>query len=546
LSAKYDDDNKRGGPVVTSLLRAVACLFLISALAACGGGEQEEAQEQSAPLAAVRPKPPNGATPIVATLTEGDQLAVQSTVTSFLRGKASLSGLDGIAVAGSESIVALKNHQFRVTFTIAPTLLPGTHQGNVSFNVCAAVRRDGSCKTLAKGSPILIAYTLTVVAKPATPWNTFQGDERHSGYVPVTLSPANFSKAWEWTHPAGSRITAATIENGRVAFSDDKYFAEQVTYVINKTNAAPIWSHNFGYIFGLNPPALKDNVLYVAATGQSQDAFLYAFDALTGTQKFKSPFGAQWEHYLAPTVADGSVLTNGGTYGGVYSFSTTSGAQQWFAAGPQEAMLTPAVTPTDAFYYSYGSLIDVDRATGAVKFSIADPQFVLCCYTQIAAPIVGTGGKNVIALSGDQVSGVSSSSEGGYRARALINFDLDQRNIAWRTTKAYITHPALAHSTLFAGTLDAPSLDAIGESDGAVKWSWTPTSGDTKFCRNVVATKNLIFASTDVALYAIDINTRQQVWSAPYPGDIALDGDMLVVSVGCKTSTGKLVGFKLR
>ena len=540
-----------------SLLCAVASVVFASALAACGGGHEEEVQGQT-PLAdatrtanaeAIVPlanqKLDGAATPIVATLTQGDQLPVTSTVTSKFRGKPFLTGLTGIAVPGSQAIVQVNESQYRVNFTTAPTLEPGTHQGHLDFNVCSALRQDGSCRTVAKGSPISIRYALTVVARSATAWNTFQGNEKHSGFVPVTLNPAKFTKAWEWSHPTGSRLTAVALENGKVAFSDDQYFAEQTTYVINKNDASPIWSHNFGYIYGLNPPALKDNMLYVAATGQSQETFLYAFDARTGSQAFKSPFGAQWEHYLAPTIADGAVLTNGGTYGGVYSFSTTNGTQQWVHEGPQEDMLTPAVTPTDAFFYAYGSLFDINRADGSVRFSIADPNFSLCCYMQIAAPIVGTNAKNVIALSGDQFSGMASSSEGGYYARNLINFDLERRTIAWRTAKSYITNPALANSTLFAGTLSSPTLDAISESDGSVKWSWTPKSGDTRFCRNVVATQNLIFASTDVAIYAIDIATHQTVWSAPYPGDIALDSDMLVVSLGCKSSTGKLVAFRL-
>ena len=488
----------------------------------------------------------NGATPISASLIEGDQVTVNSMVTTSLRGTPYLSGTSGIALAGSESITQEGSGQYRVSFTTAPTLQAGTHQGNVAFNVCTKPLSNGLCKSVAKGSPILIPYTLNVAARPASPWNTFQGNEKHTGYVPVTLNPANFAKAWEWSNPTGSAITAATIENGKVAFSEDKYFDTQTTYVVNKSNGSLLWSHNFGYIFGLNPPALKDGTLYVAATGASQDAFLYAFDAQTGAQKFRSAFGAQWEHYLAPTVADGAVLTNGGVYGGLYSFSTTGGAQQWFKPGPQESMLTPAVSSTDAFFYAYGSLYAVNRADGSVRFSITDPLFTLCCYMQITAPVLGTGGTNVIAFSGDQFSGQASSSAGGYYARSLINFNLDQRNISWRTTNTYITQPALVNSTLFAGTLANPSLDAISELDGTVKWSWKPTSGDTRFCRNVVATQNLIFASTDVAVYAIDINTHQTVWSSPYPGDIAVDDDTLVISVGCHTSTGKVVAFKLR
>jgi outer membrane protein assembly factor BamB len=527
--------------------RAVA-VFLVAVLTACGGG-QEAATTSPNPvaLAASLTLAPsaNSATPISASFTQGEPVTVTSTVTTAMHGTPSLSGLSGIALDGSSSVVAQSKGKYRVSFVTSASLAAGHHTGNVQFDMCTKFR-NGTCAVVAHGSPILIAYTFDVTAPGAsTGWNTFQGDAFHRGYVAVTLDPAKFAKAWEWNDPSAGRVTSVSIENGMVAVSEDKYFDDQSTYVLNKADGSVAWSHDFGYIFGLNPPALKDGTLYVAATGQSQDANLFAFDAQTGAQKFKSPFSAQWEHYLAPTIANGAVLTNGGAYGGIYSFSITDGAKQWAVGGPQEDMLTPAVSATDAYYYAYGSLYDINRADGSVRFSIADPQFTLCCYMQITAPILGTSGTNVIAFSGDQFSGMASSSQGGYDSRQLINFDLTQKLISWRTAAFYIAQPALANSTIYAGQAASAQLDAINEQDGSVQWSWHATNGDVRFCRNVVATQNLLFASTDKAVYAIDLATKQAVWSYPTAGDIALVNDTLVISEGCTASTGKLIAIRL-
>jgi hypothetical protein len=534
----------------------------LSALSACGGGTAEVAVEQDqAPAnqaAATTGEPgmaarvPSSATPITASLNPGDQVVLSSTVITQSKGKGTPipSGLEALALAGSASVASQGPQQYLISFTTSPTLTPGVHQGSFTVKFCVKFFRNSpACQAFAQGLDIQVPYTISVAAAPTNTsgeWNTFQRDAQHTGYVPVTLDTSKFSKIWEWNDPAGGRITAATIADGRVAVSQDRYFAEQSTYVLSKSSGSPLWSHNFGYIAGLNPPAMKDGKLYVATSGHSY-TYMWGFDAQTGAQLFSTPFSAQWEHYLAPTIADGDVFTAGGYYGGLYSFSASDGGQKWFAPGPQNDMFTPAVNSTDAYYYAYGTLYDINRADGSVRFAINDPYYTWNGYSQISAPILGSSGNNVIAFSGSQFSGTASSSTGGYYARKLLNFDLAQRTISWQSAGAYITQPALANSTLYAGALSSARLDALGEQDGLVKWSWNATSGDTRTCRNVIVTNNLIFVSTDIAVYAIDVASHQTVWSYPVSGDLSMDnGDTLVISVGCRESQGKLIAIKLK
>jgi hypothetical protein len=538
--------------------------FLVVALSACGGGGGDGATEppqsaspQSARIETagtsakgVAPAAPVAPKPISANLSAGDQVVVSFTATTNTKGTAMVSGLDEIALAGSLSVKTQGIREFLISFTTSPTLTAGTYRGFVTVNFCVKFLKGSTgCQSVARGQEVRVPFEIVVGGTPvniAGEWNTFQRDAKHTGYVPVTLDTSKFSKIWEWTDPAGGRITAPTIADGRVAISQDRYFAEQTTFVLNKLSGTAVWSHNFGYIAGLNPPAMKDGKLYVATSGHS-DTYLWGFNAATGEKLFSTPFSAQWEHYLAPTIADGDVFTAGGYHGGIYSFAAADGAQKWFTAGPQNDMFTPAVSATDAYYYAYGYLYAVNRADGSLRFTIPDPYYSWYGYSQISAPILGSSGANVIAFSGSNFSGTASSSTGGYSARKLLNFDLAQRTIAWQSANAYVTQPALLNSTLYAGLLTTPRIDAIGEQDGLVKWSWTATSGDSRTCRNVIATNNLIFVSTDVAVYAIDIASRKAVWSYPVSGDLAMDnGDTLVISVGCRESQGKLVAIKLK
>ena len=49
-----------------------------------------------------------------------------------------------------------------------------------------------------------------------------------------------------------------------------------------------------------------------------------------------------------------------------------------------------------------------------------------------------------------------------------------------------------------------------------------PLAGDTDFDSEVLLTRNLVFVSTGLAVYAIDLATHKAVWSYPQPGRLAL------------------------
>lgn len=72
-------------------------------------------------------------------------------------------------------------------------------------------------------------------------------------------------------------------------------------------------------------------------------------------------------------------------------------------------------------------------------------------------------------------------------------------------------------------------------------------AGDTSFHRNIVATHNLVFVSTDQNVYAIDLTTHQAVWSYPKPGMLAISSrGLLLISTGATISDGNLVAIKLQ
>lgn len=403
---------------------------------------------------------------------------------------------------------------------------------------------------IASAGALVVSAGLSASAVAAGEWDNYQGNAQHTGYVAQRLDPANFRRAWQWTSPHAVDgvtpfINPVTISRGRIAVTDDDYHSPQALYVLDERSGRVLWKHEFpADTPALNPPTLSRGTISVATSGH-EDTIMHRFDAETGALLWSSPFSSQWPHYLAPLVSHGTVDTNGGYYGGMYSFKGKSGAQRGFTSLPFVDMYTPATDGENNYAYTDGQLDIVNRSTGAVT-SIVDPAPTSdCCYSYIGAVIV-TGRQRVVALSGENFSGRASSSTGGYYDREVVSFDLANKTLEWRSADKYITQPALAHGLVFAGGLAPRRLAALSEATGAVQWTWTPDDGSTQFCRNVIVTDSHVFVSTDRAVHAVDLATQRSVWSLPIPGELALSSrGTLTINEGCRESTGRLVAVRL-
>ena len=167
-------------------------------------------------------------------------------------------------------------------------------------------------------------------------------------------------------------------------------------------------------------------------------------------------------------------------------------------------------------------------------------------YEYFGGPVLGSK-RNAISFAGGAFSGHASSSTEQYDQRVLSSFDLAGRRYNWSTANRYLTTPAVADGVLYAGRNMPSVLDAMDEATGKVLWSWFPPESSETIHRNIIVTRNLLFVSTDRAVYAIDLATRKSVWRYAEPGALALSADRtLYISVGAVTSTGKLVAIRLK
>jgi len=297
------------------------------------------------------------------------------------------------------------------------------------------------------------------------------------------------------------------------------------------------------------PPAFLDGTVYLPSTDPSEGCAMWAVDAMQGTYKFKMTTSCQWSNFFAPTPSNGSVLQTSQA-GEVYSFATADGTLQWSAVAGAFDQATPAADQHYVYQYGLvgnnGGLNVFDRTSGALVTFISDPFWPgSSSYSVFSAPAVGANG-DVISFSGLGFSGQAASSSEQYESRVIVSYDIANQVYKWRSQNSYLTHPAIANGVVYAARNAPATLDAMSEADGHIEWSWTPPAGDSSFHRNIVVTRNLLFVSTDVNVYAIDLTTHQEVWHYPKPGMIAISAaPMLYIVTGVRVSDGNLVAIKL-
>jgi hypothetical protein len=424
---------------------------------------------------------------------------------------------------------------------------PGHYAGNVTVNVCT----DPKCNNHLSGSPFLVPYAVDVISPSggvtaynlstlsalvgATDWGTFQANASHTGFVPVTLNAAAFNPRWKWDAPAYSGVqwTPSDIATGggRFYVSSGPYWnamsSQHELFAYKEDDGSQVWSHSFADLaYGsTNPPAFFNGSIYISA-GSQQSTAMFAFDATTGAQIFTSPMSSQWEHYLAPTIANNVVYTDGGSYGGMYAFDIGTGQLKFsnFLLGQYDGW-TPAVDANFAYAYIGGALKIVDIQTGLLAGSIADPNYSWNGYT--------TGGAPVIGATGSVFAGNLSNKA----ANAIADFDTVNKTVRWSITGAYSGNPAYSNSTLFASNNAPFALEARAESDGSQLWSWTPPSESTRFVSDVLLTNNLVFVSTDTKTYAVDRTTHAAVWNYAASGTLSLSANGILYIKGDKAIT---------
>jgi outer membrane protein assembly factor BamB len=512
----------------TQVIRFANVCFVAFALSSCSGGS-----ESNIPVITAAIVPTSGALQIDDT--NNGQIDLTVTATGFRNGSTIFPVVSveppDLSLLGS--VESSAPNQYTIHLVTSANLAPGNYSGNINL-------RYYTDSNYSKEYPVRKSFPYSISVGVAD-WTTFQRNASHTGFVNVTLDPTKFTKIWSWSRPPGAPGEYETVHGinsvatgaGKVFITKSHYYNLGAVYALNEEDGSTNWSYDLGRTVLEGPPAYANGLVYFQSTlPTTYDTATLAINAASGELQFKTSPITIFSSFFAPTVYKGTIFNT--VTGLVESHSASNGSSQWSARTKTEDMTTPAVD--DRYIYQYGVdynygypgyLHILNKTDGSLVASIADPflsEFL--GYSMFSAPMIGSLG-NVIAFSGGGFSGSGDCTSEQYRSRILVSYDISKRAYSWRSSYTYLPHPALANGIVYAGRqMPTLALDALSEKDGHVLWSWTPPAGNGYFRRNIVVTKNLVFVSTDANVYAIDLNTHQQVWQYPKPGMLAISSNL--------------------
>ncbi|MFK3739957.1 PQQ-binding-like beta-propeller repeat protein [Massilia sp. TN1-12] len=424
---------------------------------------------------------------------------------------------------------------FTVRLTNATTLAQGDYTANVEVRLC----RDDpmSCRSPLAGSPWIVPVKVSV--KPAsnltalTPlpgagaWSTYQGNAGHTGYVAASIDVARFSRRWSVPAKVNGdwRYNSIAHDNGMVYVTRGAEGGGSEVAAISEASGAVLWRVPLGSPHRANSPAAGNGQVYVATTGQFDDAFFWILDQRTGALLSKTVLSTQWDAYLAPTVFGPDVYTESGLNGGMSKFSSASKAETWQTSMPQYDGWTPAVDASHAYAFMQGSLIAVDTATGRDKWSVADPYYL------------SSGSSVPVVLAGQHAYVIDH--------RTLMAFDTGKRTLAWTVNGTMYGPPVLGEGVIYVLNGYGTVLEARAPADGSLLWSSESLGSDidTADVPRMIATRNLAFVSNSSRTLAIDLATHKVVWRYPFGGDLSISSNgVLYIS----STKGTLVAINLQ
>ena len=199
-------------------------------------------------------------------------------------------------------------------------------------------------------------------------WQQYGNGPQHTGYIDGIIENVVVEEAW--TQTVSGQAQAPVINNGIVYLIEGSYFGPGKLYALHLNTGQTIWKRNYPQSYSTNPPSYYQGNIYFQRgkySSSTDTPELISVNALTGETNWKSPFSAQWENYKAPTIVNGKVYINGGSYGGMYGFDADDGSQLFFNSNlAQVSQWTPSYSNGHIYTWLRGKVTKHNEDDGSL------------------------------------------------------------------------------------------------------------------------------------------------------------------------------------
>lgn len=179
-----------------------------------------------------------------------------------------------------------------------------------------------------------------------------------------------------WKKLSGASGSSPTVANG-VVYYDSNVSNSGSVNAVRAADGTSLWSHREGGVY-YGAPAVVGKVVYVASTALGGGGNLYAIDAATGKNIWKTFVDISFGTDSAPAVANG-VAYIGAADGGLHAFAAADGKPLWTSRTGGSIQSSPAVAnrvvyvgSSDGNLYAFQALDGLPlwrQATGAAIYS---------------------------------------------------------------------------------------------------------------------------------------------------------------------------------
>lgn len=436
------------------------------------------------------------------------------------------------------------------------SLATGVHRGYLGVRACF----DSACSQVIGSSAVPAAYAVTVTSTSEPPpreeghdWTTWQGDANHSGYVPVRLDVAKFKRLWTWQAPANHGVMELVSGSGAVFVASVAAQTAETAPTLTQLQALELDSGSVRWqvdtqLANAQPSSLAQGQIAVMGAGQLR---YYAPSTGTLTHQVDLETGTPSYPMLAATPHQQALFAYINTYGATAArIDANASGARWNTGSGYLRGTTPAVDEQNVYLHDGRSLQVLDRDNGVLLSQVIDPDYTpppgageRLVRNPNGAPMLGSRG-NVIARVGHYDHYTRPELR-------LASYSVLRNMREWISLGSYSVAPAHGNGVVYVASNRRGVFDALDERNGAHLWQWQPALpvAEGSFVHNVVLTQNLAFVSTQGAVYALDLQTRQPVWRYPASGSLSLAaGRVLLIRTTTSTgiSDGRIIAIGLQ
>lgn len=408
-------------------------------------------------------------------------------------------------------------------------LKPGVYKGNLTVQVFPYRPY--------KGLPLTIPYTITVrknrnitplaKATELTEWQKNRnGNDARTGYVPITLDYHKFNTRWRWKLPdaygAVSWVSPYTIANDTIFFVVNGSIRPSLN-TLKEYDASKIYRK---FLDGLDPsgytltaPVADNQRVYLSAVDATRSA-LFGIRQTTGASDFITPFPryfypnySYWteQHTFPPLLHNNSYYEECGFY--TCSVDTSTGKINW------KTQVNNRLTNGGNNIYAliFGTLTKIDNANGAI---LGNYNFDRNASRAIEAyPIYINPNNIIVRWTVSKLSDIDQH---------IASIDMENRKINWITSGAFYTNPVTANNVVYF--VRNKILEARDVNTGTILWRKTVPADPNA----MLVTDNLFFLADGMKTYAIDLQSRNIVWTYNYgAGQLSIsDNAILYLGAG--------------